>query len=98
MSGFTTAEKSVDWPKDLQKYDIFTNEEGMYELFKPTTKGKRLQETFLRTRYVPHARNPGKDNIIIIVRKHTTPADDKYYDLPYYVARIQGPKRYVKLR
>ena len=32
MSGFTTAEKPVDWPKDLQKYDIFTNEEGMYEL------------------------------------------------------------------
>ena len=98
MSGFTTAGKPVDWPKDLQKYDIFTNEEGMYELFKPTTKGKRLQETFLRTRYVPHARNPGKDNIIIIVRKHTTSANDKYYDLPYYVARIQGRKRYVKLR
>ena len=22
----------INWPKDLQKYDIFTNEEGMYEL------------------------------------------------------------------
>ena len=28
--------------------------------------------THLKTRHVPHARDPGKDNIIIIVRKHTT--------------------------
>ena len=52
----------------------------------------------LKTRYVPHSRDPAKDNIIIIVRKHTTPGNDKYHDLPYYVARIQRPKRYVKLR
>ena len=26
MSGFTTAEKPADWPKDSQKYDIYTNE------------------------------------------------------------------------
>ena len=28
----TSAGKPVDWPKDSQKYDIYTNEEGMYEL------------------------------------------------------------------
>ena len=33
--------------------------------------------THLKTRYVPHARDPGKDKIITIVRKHTTPANDK---------------------
>ena len=54
--------------------------------------------THLKTRYVPHARNLGKDNIIIIVWKHTTSAKDKYHDLPYYVARIQWHKSYVKLR
>ena len=54
--------------------------------------------THLGTRYVPHAKNPGKDNIIIIVRKHTTPADDKFHDLPYYIPRIQRRKRYVKQR
>ena len=54
--------------------------------------------THLRTRYVDHAKDPGKDNMIIIVRKHTTPANDKFHDLPYYVARIQRSKRYVKLR
>ena len=32
MSGFTTAGKPVDWPKDSQKYDIYINEDGMYEI------------------------------------------------------------------
>ena len=54
--------------------------------------------THLKTRYVPHARDPGKGSIIIIVRKHTTSVNDKYHELPYYVARIQRRKRYVKLR
>ena len=54
--------------------------------------------THLKIRYVPHVRNPGKENIIIIVRKHITSANDKYHDLPYYITRIQQRKRYVKLR
>ena len=54
--------------------------------------------THLKARYVPHVRHPGKDNIIIVVRKYTTSPKDKYHDLPYYVARIQRHKRYVKLR
>ena len=54
--------------------------------------------THLKTDYVPHARDPGKDNIIIIVRKHTTSASDKFHELPCYVARIQRRKRYVKPR
>ena len=61
---------------------------------------QRCQDTIihLRTHYVEHARDPGKSNIIIIVRKHTTPANDRFHDLPYFVARIQRRKRYVKLR
>ena len=42
--------------------------------------------------------HPGKDNIFIIVQKHTTSANNKYHDLSYYVARIQRRKRYVELR
>ena len=53
--------------------------------------------THLKTRYVLYARDPGKDNIIIIVRKHTTSANDKYHNLAYYVPRIEWLKRYVKL-
>ena len=52
--------------------------------------------THLSTRYVPHARNPGKDNII--VWKHATSANKKYHDLPYDITRIQWHKRYVKPR
>ena len=60
---------------------------------------QRCQDTIthLREHYVVYARDPGKDKIIIIVRKHTTPVKDKYHDLPYYIARIQRRKRYVKL-
>ena len=45
-----------------------------------------------------HCRNPSKDNIVIIVRKHTTPENDKYHNFPYYISRIQRRKWYVKLR
>ena len=54
--------------------------------------------THLKTRYVPHARDPRKDNIIIIVRKHAAPANDKFHGLPYYISRTQRRKRYLKLR
>ena len=34
--------------------------------------------THLKTRYVPHAKDPGKDNTIIIVRKHTLYGSKQY--------------------
>ena len=42
------------------------------------TQLQRCQDTIihLRTRYMDHARVSGKDNIIIILRKHTRPAND----------------------
>ena len=57
---------------------------------------QKCQDTIidLRTRYV----DSGKDNIIIIERKHTRPDNDKFHDLPYYVARIQPRIKHVKLR
>ena len=51
--------------------------------------------THLKTRYVTHTKYPGKENVIIIVRKHATSTKDKY-DLPYYISRIQRQKTYVK--
>ena len=61
---------------------------------------QRCQEAIsnLRTSYVDHARDPSKDNVIIIVWKHTKSANDRYHDLSYCVTRIQKCKRYVKLR
>ena len=42
-------------------------------------KLQRCQDTImhLKTRYVDHGRDPGKDNITIIVEKHTTSGNDK---------------------
>ena len=149
----------INWPKDFQKFNIYTNEKGMYELLfssqQPRVKDfrrhccnvlfthvwhqlsdkvyaveikditnhvqaldftneqeyqahqqeiLRLNEEhrhtiiYLKTLYIDHARDPGKDNIIITVRKYTTPANDKFPDLLYYVARTQRRKRHVKLR
>ena len=64
------------------------------------TQLQKCQDTIihLKTRYVDHGIDAGIDNIIIIVQKRTTPANGKFRDLPYYVARIQRHKRYVKLR
>ena len=45
--------------------------------------------THLRTRYVDHAKDPGKDNIVMIIEKNTTPEEDELYEYPYYIARIQ---------
>ena len=61
---------------------------------------QKFQDTIihLKKRYVPQARDLDKDNIIIIVQKHTTPANDKFHDLSYYIARIHRRKSYVKLR
>ena len=103
MSSVPVAVRHVHWPKESQKLDIYINEEGMYELLHSNQQSKakeRCQNTItrLRTRYVDHARDPSRYNIIIIVRKHTRPANDKYHDLPYYVARIQQWKKYIKLR
>ena len=32
MTGLVSELKPVDWPKDLQKYDIYINEVGMYDI------------------------------------------------------------------
>ena len=60
---------------------------------------QRYKDTIihLKTRYVDHSKDLDKDNIIIL-RKDTTSANDRYHDLLYYVVRRQGRKRYVKLR
>ena len=43
----------------------------------------------LRERYVDHCRDPGKDNMVIITRKHTCKYNDDRFEYPYYISRIQ---------
>ena len=43
--------------------------------------------THLKTCHVLHAKDPGKDNIVMIVEKNTAPEKDEFYEYPYYIAR-----------
>ena len=45
--------------------------------------------THLKTRHVPHEKDPGKYNIVMIIEKNTAPEEDEFYEYPYYIARIQ---------
>ena len=178
MSSVPAAVTPVNWPKDSQKYDIYINEEGMYELSLSSQQPKvkdfrrhccnalfphvrqqltnkmkgehqqaitdhqqqilRLNEdhqqaieekdavvsllnddqkncdfenvalqaqrdvyndqlkkcqgiiTRFRTRYVDHAKDPGKDSIVMITQKNTAPEEDEFYEYPCYIARLQG--------
>ena len=59
---------------------------------------KLLWKTALQRRYVERTRDPGKDNIIMIVRKYTTYFNDKCHYLSYFISRMQGSKSYIKLK
>ena len=50
MSSVHTACILINWPKDSQKYNIYTNEEGMCELLlsNQQPKAKKLQKTLLQ--------------------------------------------------
>ena len=43
----------------------------------------------LKTRHGPHAKDPGKDNIVVIIQKNTANEKDEFYEYPHYIARIQ---------
>ena len=49
LSSVPTADTLVDWPKDSQQFDIYINEEWMYELlFSIQQPSKRFQKTLLQ--------------------------------------------------
>ena len=50
---------------------------------------RREEIVELRERYVDHCRDPGKDNLVVITRKHTCEPYDKHFEYPYYISRIQ---------
>ena len=52
--------------------------------------------THLRMHYVDHGENPGKDNVIMIIKKNTTPEENEFYEYPYYIARIQ--RRFINTK
>ena len=68
------------------------------DVYQAQLQGCQDTITHLRTRYVDYARDPGKDDVIIIVRKHTASVNDKFHHLAYYITKIQRRKRYIRLR
>lgn len=51
---------------------------------------RREENADLRERYVDHCRDPEKDNMVIITRKHTTDEEDDHSSIhTYYISRIQ---------
>ena len=50
----------------------------------------------LRTRYVDHAKDPGKDNIVMIIEKNTAPEEDEFYEYPYCIAKVQ--RRFINTK
>ena len=61
---------------------------------------QKCQDTImhLKTRYVPHARNPGKHNIIIIVWKQTRPTNDNIIIYHIMSRRYNDVEGIFKLR
>ena len=50
---------------------------------------REIELAQVRERHVDRCRDPGKDNVIVIFRKHTTDEDDAHFEYPYYISRIQ---------
>ena len=48
--------------------------------------------------HVPHANDPGKNNMVMIIEKNIAPEEDEFYEYPYYNARIQQPFISTKTR
>ena len=64
MSSVHAACTPINWPKDSQKYDIYTNEEGMYELLFSSQQPKA--KNFKRHCYnvlFPHVRQQLSDKL-----------------------------------
>ena len=45
--------------------------------------------THLKACHVPHAKDPGKDNIVMIIEKKIASKEDEFYEYPYNISRIQ---------
>ena len=52
--------------------------------------------THLKTRHVLHAKDPGKDNIVMIIGKNTAPEEDEFYEYPYCIAKVQ--RRFINTK
>ena len=71
--------------QDLVRQLEYTNTEFQGEIrAKDQEIARRERENaMLRERYVDHCQNSGKNNVVMIARKHTCEDDDKHFEYPY---------------
>ena len=79
--------------QELVRHLEFNNTDLQGEIRAKDQEIARLHE-----RVVPHAMNFGKNNVVMIVRKHTRKNDDCHFEFPYYISRIQRCKISTKRR
>ena len=73
MSDVHAACKPINWPKDSQKYDIYTNEEGIYELLFSSQQSKA--KDFIRhccNVLFPHVQQQLSDKLHVMEIKDLT--------------------------
>ena len=77
--------------QDLVRQLEYTNTEFQGEIrAKDQEIARRERENaMLREKYVNHCQGRDKDNVVMITRKHTCEDDDKHFEYPYYISRIQ---------
>ena len=66
------------------------------DVFKEQLEKRQDIITHLKKCHVPHAKDLGKDNIVMIIEKNSTPEEDEFYEFPYCVARIQ--RRFINTK
>ena len=86
----------VTYDLKVSQADLQTSQVQRDTLQTQRDKGRTEIRDLIANRHVPRANDPGKDNIILIVRKNTT--NDIHQHLPYYIARIQSRQRSTKMR
>ena len=59
---------------------------------------RQKENVELKQRYVDRCQDMSKDNVVMIVRKHTCEHEDCHSEYPYYVSRIQRRKIPAKRR
>ena len=84
--------------QDFVRHLKYTNTEFQGEIRAKDQEIARSERenAMLRERYVNHCQGRDKDNVVMITRKHTCEDDDKHFEYPYYISRIQ--KRWITMK
>ena len=98
LTSVTTAGTPVNWPKDSQKYDLYINEEEMYEvLFGSQQQKAKAFRKYCCNEMFPHIRQQLTDKLVEEHHRRTTQLqqvveerDDRLQVIEYENVGLQG--------